>query len=268
MISGLLEINLLPKWLKLMGGVTSILSKVIDMEEKYLSKFEIWYINEKVKYSVDSSGAIGKKSLRELLGSNPKIVEVGAHIGVDTQEFSRIFPEGIIYAFEAHPSLYAVLQKKCKYLENVKCLNLALSNKIGFSIFRQSSGASSGSGSLLTPTSHLARHPEVLFLPEDELIVPTLTLDSYFEFLQGFKIDLMWIDVQGAERIVLEGAIKCLEVTRFIYLEVSKIPLYEGAVAYEELKSYLRTLGFHVEREFLPDNWHGEGNVLFRKVHV
>lgn len=113
--------------------------------------------------SFDSEGAIGKLSLVEILCNTPTIIEIGAHEGWDTQEFSLLFPQGSIYSFEAHPELYSTLHRRCNKLANVTLVCAALSNTNGVSRFHQSSGMSNGSGSLLQPTEHLNRHPSVFF---------------------------------------------------------------------------------------------------------
>ena len=79
------------------------------------------------------------------------------------------------------------------------------------------------------------------------------------------KIDLLWVDTQGAELLVFQDASKILESTKYIYTEVSKIPLYAGAVPYSALCEFLFRLGFAIEREFIPDEKLGEGNVLFAR---
>jgi hypothetical protein len=47
-------------------------------------------------------------------------------------------------------------------------------------------------------------------------------------------------------------------------MEVSEIPLYEGAASYTEIKTFMSKANFIVLKEFLPNNWDGEGNVLFK----
>lgn len=99
-------------------------------------------------------------------------------------------------------------------------------------------------------------------------LVPTITLDTYFETMGLDHIDLLWMDVQGAEKIVLKGGEKLLEFTHFIYAEVSETPLYEGATTYADLRAFLADAGFIVKREFLPLEWRGEGNILFENKNL
>ena len=116
--------------------------------------------------------------------------------------------------------------------------------------------------------NHLQRHPTVFFEGEDKSSVITITLDTYFNSIGISKVDLIWIDVQGAERLVLEGGKELLKKTCYVYLEVSEVPLYEGALAYSEMKLFMASLGFEVSQEFLPADWNSEGNVLFRNISI
>lgn len=57
-------------------------------------------------------------------------------------------------------------------------------------------------------------------------------------------IDLLKIDVQGAEHLVLEGARETLIRVRAIWIEVSFRPLYAGSVRFEAIYDLCRTAGF------------------------
>lgn len=231
--------------------------------ERYHIKIEHLHARSRATKSYNTIGTLGKTSLLELLTTMPTIIEIGAHEGGDTMEFSLLFPKGRIYSFEASPKLFAMLYRRCYKLRNVTLVNAALSDRNGVSHFHQSSGVYNASGSLLPPTEHLVRHPDVHFEPEDMVIVPTITLSEYFNITALKYVDLIWVDVQGAEKLVLEGGFEILKITKFIYAEVSEISLYEGGTNYSELKLFLEKLGFITYQEFLPPEWMGEGNVLF-----
>lgn len=80
-------------------------------------------------------------------------------------------------------------------------------------------------------------------------------LDDYVSVNKIKKIDLIKMDVEGAEYLVLKGARKCLKQ----YSPVIMLELYDGHIKYfgyspEELINYLRDLGYHLyeinEKEF------------------
>ena len=59
-------------------------------------------------------------------------------------------------------------------------------------------------------------------------------------------IDLLKVDVQGAELLVLRGAERTLPRVRMVFVEVSFRPLYEGAAVFEEVYALLRENGLRM----------------------
>ncbi|MEI6096018.1 MAG: FkbM family methyltransferase [Gammaproteobacteria bacterium] len=215
-----------------------------------------------VRRSFDTPGTIGKQTLLSLLNSQPTIIEIGTHVGTDTQQLAHAFPKGKIFGFEPHPHLFSKATKSVKKFKNVTLIPAALSNVSGFQIFRQSSGTSDGSGSLLKASNHFP-YPTVHFLEQDEVIVAVSTLDKFLEKALITNVDLIWIDAQGPEGLVFDGAARTLKLTQYVYCEVATVPEYEGASPYSLIKSTLAQYNLHPIKEFMPTSWHGSGNVLF-----
>lgn len=59
-------------------------------------------------------------------------------------------------------------------------------------------------------------------------------------------IDLLKVDVQGAELMVFRGAPETLARARFVYAEVSFTPLYEGSCVFSDVYEFLRSRGFRL----------------------
>ena len=56
---------------------------------------------------------------------------------------------------------------------------------------------------------------------------------------------MLWVDVQGAERIVFDGLGEKLKKVKVINTEVGvNTPLYENSINAEELTEYMDKLGF------------------------
>jgi 2-O-methyltransferase len=232
------------------------------------TKLHEYRARRSLSHQVNSNEKIDKLQLLKMLPKNPTIVEVGCHVGIDTLEFSLLFPEGKVYGFEPHPQLFAECWQRTQLRTNVQIWQTAMSDELGGSIFHPSSGSSTGSGSLLEPTVHKINHPEVTFHTDKRFFVFTNTLDLWSRSMSVEKIDLLWIDVQGAELLVFKGAKEMLQKTEYIYVEVSEVPLYEGGAAYSELKVLLEDLGFNLKQEYIPNASIREGNALFHKELV
>lgn len=105
---------------------------------------------------------------------------------------------------------------------------------------------------------HLNIFPTVFF--DEEFTVSTITLDEWAKENCIANIDFMWLDLQGMELMVLKSGVNILKSVKAIYTEVSIIEAYEGQTLYSDLKEWLFSNGFHIEREEVEK---GGGNVFF-----
>jgi FkbM family methyltransferase len=76
----------------------------------------------------------------------------------------------------------------------------------------------------------------------------TITLDDLVatSFLVDQTVDLLKLDVQGAELVVLKGATKVLQQASFVLLETSLVEFNRGGACYWEIDYYLRSLGYRM----------------------
>jgi len=96
----------------------------------------------------------------------------------------------------------------------------------------------------------------------ERIQVETSTLDQLCELhhFDGF-VDLLKIDVQGAENLVLAGASETLLRTGLIWIELSLQPLYEGSVTIEGMIALCREHGF-ILRSLENSFWASDGELL------
>lgn len=98
-------------------------------------------------------------------------------------------------------------------------------------------------------------------------IKKSISLDDYFEQtkLDLDLYDFIFMDVQGAEHIVLEGALETLKKIKYVYLEVSFAEIYAGTMLYDDMVKYLATLGFEVV--WVDTSGHmNQGDILVKRV--
>lgn len=191
------------------------------------------------------------------------ILQVGASIGQEIEYFVR---NGIRHAAMIEPldGPFALLEQRCAavgYLP-VQCLcGVADGEWVEFHV-ASNNGESS---SMLAPAKHLADYPWVTF--PSKVSMQTFTLDRVFGAIESQhaemagKLDLLFMDVQGAELRVLKGANRVLGRVNYIHTEVGLGGGYDGAVPLPDLIHYLKLYGFDVYE--LEINEAGWGNALF-----
>ena len=141
-------------------------------------------------------------SLKNLAGGGV-FVDVGANLGGFAVRCGK---KARLYAFEPDPRNYELLTRNIKLnnLTNYKIFNKVVSNKKGKVNFYKS--AFHGRNS-------------VMKINEDVISAESITLDSILEAER--TIDIIKIDVEGAELSVLEGSQQSLRKTRFVIVETS-----------------------------------------------
>jgi FkbM family methyltransferase len=170
-------------------------------------------------------------------------VDAGAHVGQYTLLASgAVGPAGRVIAFEPHPVLFQVLRRNVSRAGcvNVTVSQLALGRAAGPGHLVLHPPGNYGASSL-RPDAATAHHPR--------MPVQVITLD---EALSGFgrtpAVDLVKIDVEGAELDVIEGARGTLAASPGIVLIVEFLranPLRFGHTV-EDVEARLRELGFQL----------------------
>jgi len=199
--------------------------------------------------------------LRLLGRTDPLIVEVGCNDGTDTRKFLDTFPECRIICFECDRRAIAMFKRNIND-PRVQLVEAAAADRNGFTPWFASHGEVpktaichvapeslldwEKSGSIRRPTGHTIEPGWCTFAEEGS--VQTVTLDSCLQperFPRSAGVDLLWLDVQGAEADVIKGAWKTLARTRYLYTEFydrefrqqnADLPeLYEGAPGLAEI---------------------------------
>ncbi len=181
-----------------------------------------------------------------LAGINtPVIFDVGAHRGYVSTLYHGVFPKASIYAFEPSPDSFAVLQKRTASIDQIHTHNLALSNRTGTAEFHVN--PSSATNSLLSTQPGVAKTwGQGLLETIEKITVPTSTIDDFCQTHHIDRIDLLKLDVQGAEPLVLEGAKQTFAERKVsvIYTEIITMPSYSGQAKLHEYMGLLNDYGF------------------------
>lgn len=150
-------------------------------------------------------------TLRRFVRPGWTCVDAGANIGVLSLAMARAAgPEGMVYAFEPQPLVADRLDA-----------NLRLNGVANVRIERTCLGSSAGTVELFVPRQgisnvgqsslYLDRHPKLGQADVVRHSVPMIRLDDFVRAAGPRSVDLIKIDVEGAEMQLLEGAAATLE---------------------------------------------------------
>jgi FkbM family methyltransferase len=173
-------------------------------------------------------------------------LDVGANTGMITLQLARrAGSEGRIDSFEPVPHLRERLRAHVErngYKNVVRIHEEALSNASGTAAISIASGdrPNQGMGTLVETS-----HPDL----RERLEIRTVTLDEFSASQPGGTIDLIKMDVQGAEPLVLEGARATLERDRpDLLMEVSPLDLAPLGRTSRDLIAQIEGLGYRCRR--------------------
>ncbi len=161
-------------------------------------------------------------------------VDVGANVGKYTVKLgNQLKNKGTVIAVEPEPVNFKALQKNVKLnnLENVFLENVACSDSNGFAEFYiDVMGNYGGAHSLIKKT-------------KNKIKVKTRRLDHIIDKLKMENIDLIKIDVEGAEANVLKGASNVLKKyhPKIIFESWNKKQL-------ETVKNVLKPFNYKIEK--------------------
>lgn len=128
-------------------------------------------------------------------------LDIGANLGWYSIKAALRYPSLQVYSSEPIPYLFELLQRNCKLNEvsNVEPLSFGFSNRIGAADFYYSPSLS-----VAASLQNISERTDVE-LVRSELI----TLDDFVSE-RGVTIDFVKCDVEGAEKLVIEGGFRTI----------------------------------------------------------
>lgn len=188
------------------------------------------------------------------------VFDVGANVGQSADKFGNAFPDAQLYCFEPASGTFDTLRRHLMGRTNVRCHHLALGSRVGETTLYLTDhpDANSATNSLIAPNN-----------PVGTETVELRTIDGFASENEISRIDLLKIDAEGADLDILVGARSMLSLQKvaFVLAEVSFHPGDARHVLFDDVRSYLLPLGFHVFGiyEQQPE-WTGEPRLRYANV--
>ncbi|MBU3947665.1 MAG: FkbM family methyltransferase [Proteobacteria bacterium] len=171
------------------------------------------------------------------------IIDAGASNGRISKRLLNMFPKAFLHAFEPNPLYEQTLNKfaseDSRFLPNY----IALSDHKGYTDFCITE--SPGNASLFKPGTYLKEIDSQGSLLKNTKKVEIISLDEWLQQNGNPAVQLIKMDIQGAELLVLQGAENALKNSVIaVYTEILFNSLYDGGALFSEIDLCLRTFGF------------------------
>lgn len=170
------------------------------------------------------------------------VIDAGANRGSFIDAFLQLHRPERIVLVEANAGLAEKLRAKYGGDSRFSIVSAALSDQKGEAAFEINRSEESSSLLPVNPRNSewFARDLSVA----QTVQVPTITLAGLLEEQGLDSVDLLKLDLQGAERLVLTGGEAVLQRINVIYTEVFFEQLYAGAWLFGETNEFLAARGF------------------------
>ena len=194
------------------------------------------------------------------------VIQVGASGGQEINLFKQIGITSGLF-IEALDFPFSILCEKVSLIPNFIPLKMLVTNINAQTVNFHVASNSGMSSSMLEPKNHLINYPDILFSEKISLV--GYRLDYLFQELSNRKIinfttvDMLYLDVQGAELSILKSAGQLLESISYVWTEVGCGDGYENAAKYTEIINYLDLYGFQMI--YFNCAFEGFGDALFVK---
>lgn len=198
------------------------------------------------------------------------IMHVGAHLAEELEAYTELGIGNVVWV-EADgitfDKLYDIVPP------HQVCVQAVVSNRVGETVtFNVANNGQSSS--ILELGTHEQEHPDVEYTHTKEYV--THTIEEIMDCLDTTwpkdpiiistpvrRVNMLNLDIQGAELKALQGVGGWMQNIKYIYTEVNEKELYKGCALMPDLDAYLDTFGFkRVETEMTRHGW---GDALYIK---
>jgi len=201
----------------------------VNTEDRYIAPLLIMQAYERQQTQL----------LKGLLKPGMVVLDIGANIGYYALIMAHVVgPSGKIYAFEPEPRNYDLL-----------VMNVSLNGYTNIITVQKAVSNRHGKAKLFLDDRNLGGHSLSIGDESAESIeVETTTVDDFLrEAMEERKIDIVRMDVEGAEGLVIEGASHALEDSHIkVILEFCPRQLRNLGTDPRQLLRDLRDLGFRI----------------------
>lgn len=197
------------------------------------------------------------------LGFVKVIIELGARDCKETLLFEENYPNANILTFECNPATLPLCRERVSGRSRITLFEKAVSNtngKVSFYPINSEktettwADGNPGASSLFRASG---KYPVEKYV-QDKIEVDVVTLDTVLTLKSIDEVDVLWMDIQGAELMALKGFEKHIQKVKVIHTEVEFMEIYTNQPLAEEIKDFLMAhnfqfMGFTTQHRFAGD---------------
>jgi FkbM family methyltransferase len=193
---------------------------------------------------------------------NYVIFDIGSRDCIQSIEFYNAFPKAKIYSFECNPNTLDICRKNIEnYSDRITLVEGAVCDYNGevtfYPIDKQRTittweDGNPGASSLFRSNGS---YDSIEKYVQNEITVNCHRLDTVLSKYNIDKIDIIWMDLQGAELLALKGLGDFITKVKYIHTEVCHKAIYENQVLFGDLNNYIVSKGFRRKNNLYFRGW-------------
>jgi FkbM family methyltransferase len=200
------------------------------------------------------------------------IFDVGSRDCGQSIEFYHMFPNSKIYAFECNPNTLQICKDNIQpYSDRITLIEGAVCDydgEITFYPINQEKTRTSwidgnpGASSIFRSNGEYNVETYV----QDEMTTNCHRIDSIMQKYNIPRVDIVWMDLQGAELLALKGMGRALDNVKYIHTEVSHRAMYTGQVMFKELNDFILSKNFNIKNKISGNGW--QEDIIYEKNYT
>lgn len=175
--------------------------------------------------------------------ASPVFLDIGANLGLISLYVYKHSPKSTIYAIEPglqQRSLFGLTINSNHLTDRLHLSHYAVSDKNGYASFTTYENATDGAGDGLLSTGRVPN-------PAREILVETIKLDKFVSDHHLKSVDVIKIDIEGAELLAFSGGHEIISLYKpIIFFELNKLNLKNYKHSALDTIRYLHNLNYRI----------------------
>lgn len=198
------------------------------------------------------------------------IFDVGSRDCKQSIEFYKTFPNAKIYAFECNPNTLPICETNIiPYQDRITLIKGAVCDYDGnitfFPINQEKTRTTWKDGNPDASSIFKSNNQYTIEkYVQNEITTNCHRLDTVMQKIGISRVDIIWMDLQGAELLALKGLGNQLSKVEYMHTEVSHKAMYTGQVMYKELDSFITKNGFELQNSLSLHGW--QEDAIYKKI--